>query len=79
LSRSGGRLGPPQGDPRPLLGLVVTAGLPTFPAFQKPLTGRFTVAKVLLPKCELGIDCPITPLNLNGQTFLVNLASFRKP
>jgi hypothetical protein len=58
----------------------IVRGLPDQPEeLSKPLTGRFTVAKVLLPKCELGIDCPITPLNLNGQTFLVNLASFRKP
>jgi hypothetical protein len=58
----------------------VVRGLPNQPAeLSKPLTGRFTVAKALLPKCRLSIDCPIEPLNLSGQTYLVNLASFRKP
>jgi len=43
-----------------------------------PLSGNFRVGKGTLEKTFLTIDCPIEPLNLSGQTYLIPLATFRK-
>jgi hypothetical protein len=43
-----------------------------------PVKGHFQVQQKMLSRCRLRLDCPVEPLNLSGQTFAIDLASFVK-